>query len=151
MSGFHLAQVNIARALAPMDDPMMSEFAKWLDPINAIADSAPGFVWRLQTDQGNATSIRVMDDDMMMINLSAWESIETLHDFVYRTQHRDVFARRAEWFERLSESYVALWWIRAGDLPTIADAEQRITHLRTHGPTPHAFTLKTHFPAPQDS
>jgi len=151
MSGFHLAQVNIARALTTMDDPLMADFAKWLDPINAIADAAPGFIWRLQTDQGNATSIRVMDDDMMMINMSVWESVETLRDFVYRTQHTEVFARRGEWFERLAEAYVALWWIRAGDLPSIADAEQRITHLRTYGPTPHAFTLKTDFPAPQDT
>jgi hypothetical protein len=144
---FHLAQVNIARARAQMDAPEMADFVKWLEPINAIADSSPGFVWRLQTGDGNATSLRVMNDDMMLINMSVWESVEALHDFIYRTQHRDVFARRSEWFERLTEPYVALWWIRAGDLPTIADAEQRITHLRTHGPTPHAFTLKTTFPA----
>ena len=150
MADFHLAQVNIARARAPMDAPEMADFAKWLDPINAIADASPGFVWRLQTDQGNATSLRVFDDDMMLINMSVWESVDALRDFIYQTQHRAVFARRSEWFERLAEAYVALWWIPAGDIPTVADGEQRITHLRTHGPTPFAFTLKTEFPAPAE-
>ena len=126
----------------------MADFVKWLDPINAIADAAPGFVWRLQTEEGNATSLRVLGDEMMLINMSVWESVEALRAFVYKTQHREVFARRAEWFERLAEAYLALWWVPAGEVPTVADGEHRITHLRTHGPTPHAFTLKTEFPAP---
>jgi len=124
----------------------MAEFMKWLDPINAIADRTPGFVWRLQTDDGNATSLRPFDDDdMMLINMSVWESVDALRDFIYNSQHRDVFARRSEWFERISEAYVALWWIPAGELPTIADAKQRLEHLRANGPTPYAFTLKTAF------
>jgi hypothetical protein len=145
---FHIAQVNVARARAPMDAPEMADFVKWLDPINAIADTSPGFVWRLQTEDGNATSLRVLGDDMMLINMSVWESIDALRDFVYNTQHRDVFARRAEWFERLAEQYLALWWVPAGEVPAVADGEQRVTHLRENGPTPFAFTFKAQFPAP---
>jgi hypothetical protein len=146
---FHIAQVNVATPLAPLESPRLAEFVAALEPINALADASPGFVWRLQTDDGDATSIRAFADDRILINMSVWESIEALEDFVYRSAHTAVMRRRAAWFERSAEAYLALWWIPAGELPTAADAEPRLTSLREHGPTPFAFTLQRRFPAPE--
>lgn len=144
---YELAQANIARARASIDSPVMAEFVALLEPINAIADASPGFVWRLQSDDGNATSIRVFDDDELLVNLSVWESVEQLRAFVFETRHLEVFQRRKEWFHRIAEAHLALWWIPAGQIPTVADAEKRITYLRVHGPTAYAFTLTDPFPA----
>lgn len=118
-----------------------------LEPINAIADKAPGFVWRLQTEDGNATSIPVLGDDRLIVNMSVWESIDHLGDFVYRSDHVAVMRRRREWFERM-RVFMALWWVPAGRLPTVAEAEERLEHLRAHGPTIRAFTFRQRFPAP---
>src|SRR5262249_21748783 len=106
MPAYHLAQINIGKIRGPIDGPIIAEFVAGLEPINALADGAPGFVWRLQTDSGNATSIHVYDDDMLLINMSVWESVEALHDFVYRTQHAAFLKSRLEWFERLETAYV---------------------------------------------
>jgi hypothetical protein len=144
---FHLAQMNVGRLRAPMDSPDMAEFAASLDEINALADMAPGFVWRFQTTYGDATAERPYDDEQVIINFSVWQSAEQLHDYVYRTAHAAVMARRKEWFERMSEAILVLWWIPAGELPTTADAMARLEHLRQHGPTPHAFTFRQQFPA----
>jgi len=138
---FHLAQVNMAHARAPLDHPLLADFVELLEPINAIADESPGFVWRLQSDDGNATSLRIFDDESMLVNMSVWTDVESLRRFVYQSRHLDVFRRRTEWFQRMAEVYLALWWIPAGSIPTVADAEVRITHLRAHGPTPYAFTF----------
>ena len=146
---FHLAQINIGRALALPGSPPLQEFMDLLDPINAIADSTPGFVWRLQDDAGNATSYRPYpDDDLLIINMSVWESIEALSDFVYSGEHVQVLRRRKEWFEIFGKTYLALWWIPAGTLPTIEDAKHRLDLLEANGPTPEAFTFKQRFPAP---
>lgn len=147
-SGFHLAQVNIGRIRAPLGSPQLAGFVELLDPINALADRSPGFVWRLQTEDGNATSIHAFKDDRVLVNMSVWESIEALGAFVYETSHLDVLRRRREWFEVMTEAYLALWWIPAGSLPTVDDAVIRIEHIRKHGPTAYAFTLKTHFAPP---
>jgi heme-degrading monooxygenase HmoA len=144
----HLAQVNVARLVAPLDAPELADFVANLEPVNALADTAPGFVWRLQTEDGNATLVRVLDDDMLIVNMSVWRSLDDLSAFVYRSGHRDVMRRRREWFERLADSHLALWWIPAGERPTVADAEDRLVHLRAHGPTAHAFTFRSPFPAP---
>ena len=120
-----------------------------LDPINALADAAPGFVWRLQTDEGNATAIRAFPDDpLMALNLSVWESIEALADFAYRSAHTAFLRRRGEWFERLGEVYLVLWWIPAGTIPTLDEAIARLDHLRTFGPSQEAFTFRQPFPHP---
>ena len=118
-----------------------------LDPVNAIADAAAGFVWRLQTEAGNATSIPVLGDDRLIVNMSVWASIDQLADFVYRSGHVAVMRRRREWFERM-KVFMALWWVPAGHLPTVAEAEERLEHLRSHGPTAHAFTFRRRFSAP---
>jgi Domain of unknown function (DUF3291) len=115
-----------------------------LDPINALADRAPGFVWRLQTEDGDATAIRAFDDQRMLINMSVWASIEELAEFVYRSGHIAVMRRRREWFEPI-KLYMALWWVPRGHIPTIAEAKDRLAHLEQHGPTPSAFTFKARF------
>jgi Domain of unknown function (DUF3291) len=148
-----LAQVNIGRLRAPIDSPQLADFAAALDPVNAAADAAPGFVWRLQTEDGNATSIVAFEWDAagsagVILNMSVWESVESLADFVYSARHRPVLRRRREWFEQMAEAYTAMWWVPAGTIPTPADAEDRIRHLRRHGPTPYAFTFRVHFPPP---
>lgn len=142
--GLHVAQVNIARARAPIDSPLLADFRAMLDPINALADRSPGFVWRLQTEDGDATGIRGFGDDRIIVNMSVWESIDHLADFVYRSAHIEVMRRRREWFERIS-LHAALWWVPAGHEPSVAEAEERLAHLRRHGPTPHAFTFKQRF------
>jgi Domain of unknown function (DUF3291) len=140
--GWHLAQVNVARPLEPLDSPRLEDFMAALMPVNAVADASPGFLWRLQTEDGDATAIRAFGDDRMMINMSVWESVEALRAFVHGEDHAAVLRRRREWFERLGEPETALWWVPAGTIPTVADAEERLTHLRDHGPTSYAFTLR---------
>jgi hypothetical protein len=146
--GHHLAQVNVARLLVPLDSPALGDFVAALEPINTLGDGSPGFVWRLHTDEGDATAYRVLGDDMMIVNLTVWESIEALADFAYRSDHREVMHRRREWFEKMGEAYLALWWVRTGHVPTVEEAEQRLRHLREHGPTEHAFTFRQPFPPP---
>ncbi|HSA56587.1 MAG TPA: DUF3291 domain-containing protein [Gemmatimonadaceae bacterium] len=151
MGRYHLAQVNIGRFRAPLDDPTMEGFRTALDPINALADQSPGFVWRLQTEDGNATAIRpYAGDDLMAINLSVWETLESLQRFVYRSRHVETLRGRRAWFEEIQGPILALWWIAAGELPTVAEAQARLAHLAEHGPTPHAFTFRTPFPPPAE-
>jgi hypothetical protein len=152
-----VAQVNIGRLVAPLDSPRLADFVAGLEPVNAVADSAPGFVWRLQTEDGDATALRAFEDDAdgadggILINMSVWESVEALASFVYGDAHRAVLRRRREWFEQLKNAYAALWWVPRGHVPSITEAETRVRHLRAHGPTPHAFTLKVHFPPPDSA
>jgi heme-degrading monooxygenase HmoA len=147
---FHLAQVNIARPLEPLDSELLAEFVASLDSVNAVADGAPGFVWRLQGEDGNATSVPVFDDQGLIVNMSVWESLEALRAFVYSTPaHLAVMKRRREWFERM-EVHMALWWVPAGHVPTVAEAEERLTLLGAVGPSPDAFTFRCHFPPPDD-
>ena len=143
----HLAQVNIALPQAPLDSEQLAGFVEHLEPINVLADASPGFVWRLQTEDGDATGIRAFGDDRLIVNMSVWASIEALNDFVYRSGHADVLRRRREWFETMPELIMALWWIPAGTTPTIADTEERLEHLRRHGPSPRAFTFRESFPS----
>ena len=150
MSDYHLAQFNTARAVAPLDDPKLADFMARLDEINALAEASPGFVWRLQSGSGNATDIRAYDDPRMLVNLSVWSSADALFDYVYRGGHTKVMARRAEWFERVPGPYMVLWWVPAGHHPTVEEANERLEHLKQHGPTAHAFTFKQRFPVPEE-
>jgi hypothetical protein len=144
----HVAQINVGRLRAPVDSPLVSEFMAALDPINALAERSPGFVWRFQTEEGNATAVRPYEDEDILINLSVWESIEALEAFVYRSDHTGYLRRRREWFGRMDEAMLTLWWVPSGTLPTLEEAVARLDHLRAHGPTPHAFTFRPRFPAP---
>ncbi|MGX9884152.1 DUF3291 domain-containing protein [Streptomyces sp. NPDC002276] len=143
---YELAQVNIGRLRFPLDSPELKDFVDALDPVNAVVDAAEGFVWRLQSDSGNATDVSVLGDEWLIINMSVWRDTNALTAFMYQGQHRELLARRREWFEQVREAMVALWWVPAGHRPTVAEAEERVLHLRAHGPTPYAFTLRTSFP-----
>ncbi len=144
---FHIAQFNMAKLLAPLDDPQLAEFVGSLVRINTIADESPGFVWRLQGESGDATSLRPLGEDVI-VNMSVWRDIDSLHDFVYRTAHAPVMAKRRQWFAKPEGPFMVLWWVRAGYRPTVDDAQARLAILARKGPSPTAFTFKTRFPAP---
>jgi len=146
MPHVHLAQINIGRMNAPLDDPVMAGFVSRLDEINALAERSPGFVWRLQTNEGNATALRPYDDERIIINMSVWESIEHLRAYVYGTAHAELLGQRRDWFEKFDRTFLALWWIPAGHIPSIDEAKARLASLDASGPTPFAFTFKTTFP-----
>lgn len=140
LNGHELAQLNIGRMLAPLDSPLLKGFADGLDHINALAEAAPGFSWRLKDDEtDDATSIRMFEDDWILVNMSVWQSQETLRAFVYDDAHRSYLRRRREWFERLDEAITVLWWVPTGHRPSVAEARDRLEHLRKHGTTPYAF------------
>jgi len=147
MSGYHLAQINIGKLKAPIDAPETAEFKNNLDRINALAESSPGFVWRLTGEGNNATDLVAFDDPLIITNLSVWESPSALGAFVYRSGHVEIMRRRAEWFEAL-EVFMALWWVPAGHEPTVAEAVARLELLRRQGPGPEAFTFREPYPAP---
>ena len=147
MARFHLAQVNIALPLEPLESELLREFVEGLEPVNALADASPGFVWRLQDESGDATGIKAFGDDRLIVNMSVWESLEALRAFVYTSGHVEYMRRRREWFDKLA-TYFVLWWVPAGRLPTIAEAEQRLATLEAIGPSPEAFIFRRHFPPP---
>ena len=149
MPNMHLAQINVATAVAPLEDPRLADFVAQLAAVNALADRSPGFVWRLQADAGTATSIRMSDDPRFIVNMSVWATVEALFDYVYKSGHRSVMARRREWFERPDGAFLALWWIEAGTIPTVEDGLTRLRLLDERGATPEAFTFKTVFPPPR--
>jgi hypothetical protein len=143
-----LAQINIGRLLAPTDAPETAGFMEALAPINALADASPGFLWRLQTEDGDATAIRPYPDDLMIVNMSTWASLEALADFVYGAPHRAIMVQRRQWFEKFESVYLALWWVPAGHIPSIDEAKERLALLEADGPTPGAFTFRQPFPPP---
>ena len=145
---FWLAQANIARMKAPLDDPAMAGFVSQLERINAVADASPGFVWRLQTEDGDATALRAFEDERILFNMSVWESLEALHAYVYRGEHVGPLRDRRLWFEPLEGPPLVLWWIEAGHTPTVEEAKERLRTLADTGPTPEAFTFRRPFPAP---
>ena len=148
-SNWHLAEVNIGRLNYPVDDPRTAEFMEALDPINAIAEASPGFVWRLQDDSGNATAIRAFDDEHILPNLSVWESIDALKNYVFKTDHAPFLRRRREWFKAMDDLPVlTMWWVPVGHLPSMEEAKQRIDHLAANGPSTHAFTFRPTFEPP---
>jgi hypothetical protein len=141
----------VATLRAPLDGPELAGFVAQLEPLNALADQSPGFVWRLQTEDGDATAIRPFDDDRVMVNLSVWKSLEALRSFVYATGHLDVMRHRRAWFHRMPDPYLALWWLPAGTIPTVAEAKERLELLAAKGPTTDAFTFRAPFPEPADA
>lgn len=152
---YHLAQFNIARAKGPTDGltdgDVMAEFMANLDPINKLADDSPGFVWRHQDADGNSTSVRAFDDPDILLNLSVWESVDTLRAYVYKSDHVAFVRRRVEWFEPVDDLPVmVMWWIPAGTTPTIEESVERLRHLAEHGPSPEGFTFRHRFDPPTD-
>lgn len=150
MSQWELAQVNIARLIEPLDSERIADFIANLDPVNADADVAPGFIWRLKTEEGDATSIQAFEWDVLdtagvIVNLSKWESIDALKTFMYQGKHVEMMKRRFEWFHKVAEATTALWWVPAGHIPSTDEAEQKVQQLRNLGSTPSAFNLRTMF------
>jgi hypothetical protein len=137
--------------LAPIDDPVMADFVAQLPPINALAEGSPGFVWRLQSEGGDATSIKVYDDEMIIVNLTVWEDVEALRQYVYKSAHSGVMRDRRRWFEKFDGHYYALWWMPAGHLPSPEQARERLDHLRQYGDTDYAFSFRHVFPKPLEA
>ena len=150
MTTHHLAQLNVGRLRAPADSPVVAEFMAALDPINALAEASPGFVWRFQTDEGNATAVKAFDDDLLILNMSVWESVEALADYVYRSDHTPFLRRRREWFDKTDLPVVTMWWVPAGHIPTVAEALTRMEHLQANGPGPFAFSFRQPYAPPDD-
>jgi hypothetical protein len=150
MSDYRIAQVNIGRIKGPLDGLVMAGFVARLDEINALADRSPGFVWRLQTPEGDATYLRPYDDDRILINMSVWETVEDLKHYVYRTAHAELLRQRENWFEKFSAVYLALWWVPSNHIPGIDEAKKRLAHLDAHGPSQFAFTFKSLFPPDEE-
>ena len=148
MSRHHLAQLNIARMKYSLEDPAMQEFVDALDPVNQSADSSPGFVWRLQSDEGDATSFQIYNDGTYLVNMSVWSSLETLKAFVASTRHGAIFRRRAEWFEKTQQASSVLWWVPEYHQPTVQEAQEKLDRLRANGPTPVAFNFSETYPHP---
>lgn len=144
----HLAQINVATLLAPLDDPASHGFRDNLDRINMLGESQPGFVWRAVGDGFDSATPAGLHDPLLLINLTVWESVEALTAFAYRTDHRAFVRGRHQWFAPMDEAYLALWWEPVGRRPTMTEAFARLDHLRAHGPTEHAFDFKTRFGAP---
>ncbi len=145
---YHLAQINIAQALDSMESETMKGFVDRLDEINTIADNAPGFVWRLQSEEGDATAISAFDNPLLLINMSVWENIESLRAYVYKSFHVELIRDRDAWFDKMLQAHQALWWIPTGHIPTIEEGKLKLDHLQQHGPTETAFTFaKPHEPS----
>ncbi|MGA2777703.1 MAG: DUF3291 domain-containing protein [Steroidobacteraceae bacterium] len=148
MPGYQLAQLNVGIIKGPMDSPLMADFAASLARINAVADRSPGFIWRLQTDDGDATAIRPFEDEKLLVNMSVWRDVESLQQYVYSTAHVELLRRRREWFESMNTAFLVLWWVPAGHRPSIAEAIEKLEVLRANGPNAAAFTFRRPFAPP---
>jgi hypothetical protein len=147
-AGWHLAQINIGRLVAPQGDPRVQPFFDALDRVNALAEESPGFVWRLKGEGNSATDLQPTADPLLIPNMSVWADPESLFQYVYRSAHTEVMIRRREFFERFDGAFQALWWIEPGRVPTVNDGLSRLWHIDRFGPTAHAFTFKKRFPPP---
>lgn len=145
MTEYHIAQINVARMVAAIDSEEMSGFVERLDEINALADEAEGFVWRLQTEDGDATGIRPFEDEMIIVNMSVWESVEALHNYTYKTVHAQLIKGRKNWFQKMTAPHMAIWYIPAGHIPTEEEAQAKLDLINQHGITPMAFTFAHSF------
>ncbi|MFY1053883.1 DUF3291 domain-containing protein [Ectopseudomonas khazarica] len=147
MSVHHLAQLNIAAMKAPLESAEMADFVANLERINTLAEAAPGFVWRLQDEAGDATAIRPFGDEVL-VNMSVWQDVQSLSDYVYKSAHTEMLKRRREWFGRIEQAHQVLWWVPSGHRPDVVEAAERLAHLRERGATAHAFTFRHAFAAP---
>jgi hypothetical protein len=144
---YQLAQVNVGRLIAPIDDPKIADFVAQLDAINLLAEQSPGFIWRLKSESGNATDIAYSSDPLMIVNMSVWQSVDALKAFTYQSHHVEVLRQRKSWFEKMATPHTCLWWIPAGHFPTVAEARDRLEHFTAHGATAHAFSFTESFPS----
>lgn len=144
--GFQLAELNIARAHYANDDPRFQDFLDLIEPVNAAAERMPGYVWRLTDDDGvGSMGVQAFDDPRLLVNLSVWEDIESLRDFVYNTVHTKVMARRKTWFDVMESQHLVLWWVKAGHEPSVEEAKARLDLFNREGPSPEAFSFQQAF------
>ena len=148
MQNYHLAQINIAQGYATIDDPVMADFVNALDRINALAEASDGFVWRLQTEDGNATSLQFFEDSRIIVNMSLWTTLDALKSYVYTAGHLDVLKQKKQWFEKPTKAHLALWWIPEGTLPTLEEAKHALDRINNLGSTSRAFAFANPYPAP---
>ena len=148
MSGFSLAQLNVAFAVADMESAVMHGFVSRLDEINALAEQSPGFIWRLKDESGNATSIRAFDDPDLLLNMSMWKDVASLRYFVYKSAHVELLRNKKNWFKQPSENYQVLWWVLEGSIPTFSQAGEKLAKIKKHGPTEDAFDFSKVFDPP---
>ncbi|MBI3230814.1 MAG: DUF3291 domain-containing protein [Burkholderiales bacterium] len=148
MPAYELAQLNVGTIKYPLDDPQMADFVANLDRINQLAENSPGFIWRLQTEEGDATALHPFVNEHTLVNMSVWRDLASLNEYVYRSEHVTMMRRRREWFERTEDVFLVLWWVPAGWRPTVEEALQRLDELRKNGPTPGAFSFRHAFPMP---
>jgi len=149
MQTHNVAQINIGRLIAPLDDPRIERFVSQLGPINELADNSPGFVWRLQSEQGNATNLAYNDDPSIMVNMSVWVSIEALKEFTYKSQHLGVFRERSRWFQKMELPHYCLWWVPVGHIPTVEEGRVKLEHYQRYGSTAESFWFSEPQPVPQ--
>ena len=134
-----LSELNVGYALYPLDDPRMAGFMDNLDRINTLAERAPGFVWRMKSDSGNATDIAVPGDAEMISNLSVWEDVASLGAYVFNTVHAQFYNRKERWFVQMERPHFVMWWVADGHIPTLQEAMERLKYLQDNGSTDHAF------------
>ena len=146
MKKYHLAQLNIARMTGvDINDPIMVDFVNQLDEINILGEKSEGFVWRLKDDSGSATDFNPYDDVQVIVNMTVWENVENLENFAYKSRHVEVMKRRREWFQKYGKAAFVLWWIPAGHIPTLEEANGRLEFLQKNGATAYAFDFKNRF------
>ena len=148
MTAFHIAQFNIVKLKAPLDDPAMAGFTGRLDEIGILADNSPGFVWRLQTEEDDSPVMREFEEAGILVNMSVWKSLALLHHYVYKSMHRELLRDKQLWADKMTEAHMVLWWISAGEIPRLAEAKRRLDRLNASGPGPEAFTFTKPFPPP---
>ncbi len=146
---FQLAQINIANAKADKTSSIMSGFVDRFDEIHELADNSPGFVWRLETEDGDDGSLSVFNDPLLLINITVWEDIDSLRNFVYKSIHKELIRNRGDWFDNMPEMHQALWWVPKGHIPSLQEAKQKLDLIRLDGPTANAFTFAKKFTAPE--
>ncbi len=149
MADYQLAQINIARAVDDLDSEVMVGFVARIDEINTLAEQSPGFVWRLKTEEGDALAIRVFDDPRMIINMSVWEDLESLKDYVFKSTHLELLRNKTAWFNKMQSAHLAMWWVPAGHEPTAEEGKERLKIVQERGPGPEAFTFSRPWPAPE--
>ncbi|HSC84956.1 MAG TPA: DUF3291 domain-containing protein [Pseudomonas sp.] len=147
MSRYQLAQLNIATMKEPLESPGMVDFVANLERINALAEASPGYIWRLQDEEGDATALRPFGAEVL-VNMSVWRDVQALSDYVYKSAHTEMLKRRREWFEKVDEAHMVLWWVPSGHQPGIDEAAERLAYFRAHGPSAHAFSFRQAFAAP---
>jgi hypothetical protein len=137
-----LAELNVGRLTAPTDHPSVADFMNNLDRINSMGRRMPGFVWMMEGSgepgTGN-TEAKIDGDPLHVANLTVWEDVASLENFVWNTAHRQFYARKAEWFEALKEMHFVMWWVPDGHRPTLDEALEKLAYRQAHGDSETAF------------